>query len=149
MEIRREHKDFIIEALINNNDVRFETNDQEFKYEPKGQSIEVGLVKFLIDNEIDVANKLHERNKSHHKLASLPFDQELKRMTTIRQIGTRIVVYTKGAPEVIIKLCDKTLTSQFNYQTFQEEIDGQNLNQRISDMAAGVPDSHIGSSKDD
>jgi magnesium-transporting ATPase (P-type) len=86
-------------------------NDKEFKYEPKGQAVEVGLVKFLIDNEIDVPNRFIERNKFHRKLALLPFDQDLKRMTTIRQVGERIVVYSKGAPEFLVSLCDKVLTT--------------------------------------
>jgi magnesium-transporting ATPase (P-type) len=63
LEINHEHRDFIIESLINNTDVRIEMNDKEFKYEPKGSSLEVGLIKFLIDNEIDVPNRFIQRNK--------------------------------------------------------------------------------------
>lgn len=36
VELDQNHKDFIVECLLNNTDVRFETNDKEFKYEPHG-----------------------------------------------------------------------------------------------------------------
>jgi Ca2+-transporting ATPase len=120
LDISREHKDFIIECMLNNTDVRIEMNDKEFKYEPKGDPVEVGMVKFLIDNDIDVPNRLIERNKFHQKLAILPFDQDLKRMTTIRQVGDRIVVYSKGAPEYLMNCCDQVLSTQFNYVNFHE-----------------------------
>lgn len=66
----------------------------------------MGLIKFLLDNEIDVPNRFIERNMYKPKLAFLPFDQDLKRMTTVRQEGERIMVYTKGAPEFLVPLCD-------------------------------------------
>lgn len=84
LELDSTHKNFIIECILNNTDVRIETNDKEFKYEPRGQALEVGLIKFLIDNQIDVPDRLIERNKHHKKLALFPFDQDLKRMTTVR-----------------------------------------------------------------
>lgn len=102
LELDKTHKDFIVECILHNTDVRIETNDLEFKYEPRGQALEVGLVKFLIDNEIDVPDRFVERNKFNRKLAVLPFDQDLKRMTTVRQVGDRVVVYSKGAPELLI-----------------------------------------------
>lgn len=103
---------------MNNTDVSIEMNDKEFKYEPKGSPLEVGLIKFLIDNDIDVPNRFIERNKFHQKLAILPFDQDLKRMTTIRNVGDRIVCYSKGAPEYLLPLCDNVLTTQFNVNHF-------------------------------
>jgi len=44
----------IIESIIANNESRVEENDEELCYEPKGKELEVGLIKFLIDNEIDI-----------------------------------------------------------------------------------------------
>lgn len=64
--------------------MRIETNDQEYKYEPKGDAMEVGMIQFLIDNEVDVPYQFITRNQKNPKLAQLPFNQELKMMTTIR-----------------------------------------------------------------
>lgn len=133
LDIQDGHKDFIVETIINNTDVRIEMNDKEFKYEAKGDCVEVGMVKFLIDNEVDVAKKLIERNKFNQRLAILPFDQELKRMTTIRQVGERIVVYSKGAPEYLMTCCDQVLSTNFNLVSFRDSQDF--LNGTISEMA--------------
>lgn len=133
LELERTHKDFIIECILNNTDVRIETNDKEFKYEPHGQALEVGLIKFLIDNEIDVPQRLIERNKFNKKIALLPFDQDLKRMTTVREVDDRIVVYSKGAPEFLIPLCDKVLTTNFTFESLRNS--QELLSTTISDMA--------------
>ncbi len=45
------------------------------------------------------------------RLAELPFDSDRKRMTTFHRGGEEIVAFTKGAPEVMLALCDKTLVS--------------------------------------
>ena len=45
-----------------------------YHYEPKGQEIEVALVKFLIDNDKDIHEEIISRNKHSPKLAYLPFD---------------------------------------------------------------------------
>ncbi|MFH1222299.1 MAG: HAD-IC family P-type ATPase, partial [Candidatus Micrarchaeota archaeon] len=39
------------------------------------------------------------------EIAAFPFDSARKRMTTIHKEGNRKIAYTKGAPEVILKLC--------------------------------------------
>lgn len=47
-------KDLIKETIISNTDVRIEMNKTTFKYEPQGQALEVGFIKFLIDANEDV-----------------------------------------------------------------------------------------------
>ena len=56
-------KEIIRESIIANSDVRIEVDDDLCIYEPKGQAIEVGLIKFLMDNEEDIQNKLIARNQ--------------------------------------------------------------------------------------
>lgn len=71
------------------------------------------MIQFLIDNEYDVPNKFIERNQKHTKLSQLPFDQDLRRMSTIRQIGNEeVFVYTKGAPEYLIEKCSDIYVSE-------------------------------------
>lgn len=51
-----ELKELIYECVISNSDVRIETNDTTCMYEPKGQALECGLIKFLMDNGQDIQN---------------------------------------------------------------------------------------------
>ncbi len=37
----------------------------------------------------------------------IPFDSDRKRMTTINEAGSQMVMYTKGAPDVVLRLCDR------------------------------------------
>ena len=62
LEIHEDMKTIIRECIISNTDVRIETNEEEVRYEPKGQALEVGLIQFLIDNEEDVPNMFIQRN---------------------------------------------------------------------------------------
>jgi magnesium-transporting ATPase (P-type) len=43
-------KSLIKEAILCNTDVRIEVNDATCTYEPMGQALEVGMIKFLVDN---------------------------------------------------------------------------------------------------
>lgn len=64
-EINQDLKYFILNSILCNTDVRIEMNDKEFRYEPKGSPIEVGLINFLIDNmhiTEDIQQKFIQRN---------------------------------------------------------------------------------------
>ncbi len=41
------------------------------------------------------------------RVDEIPFDSDRKRMTTINEAGSQSVMYTKGAPDVVLKLCDR------------------------------------------
>lgn len=77
--------------MVGNTDVRIEVNDGEqkgpdfeYKYEPKGQALEVGMIEFLMDNDEDVQNIFINRNRANPKIVQLPFDQDLKRKVVVR-----------------------------------------------------------------
>ena len=74
MDISSDLRQIMIEAIISNTDVRIETNDEECMYVPKGMSIEVGMIQFLIDNEEDIQRQLVDRNKYAPIKITLPFD---------------------------------------------------------------------------
>ncbi len=40
------------------------------------------------------------------RVDEIPFDSDRKRMTTINEAGSQKVMYTKGAPDVVLRLCD-------------------------------------------
>jgi hypothetical protein len=56
-------KNLIVESLINNTDCHIENNDETYKYVPRGQALEVGLINFLIDNKDDVVFSFIDRNR--------------------------------------------------------------------------------------
>lgn len=66
-------KNLISEVIAANTDVRFEVNEKTLCYEPKGQEIEVALIKFLIDNEIPAYDMLKVRNNYARKIINFPY----------------------------------------------------------------------------
>lgn len=65
-----EIKNLITESILSNSDVYLidAEEDNVFTYEPRGQEIEVALMKFLIDNDKDVHSDIVNRNKNTPKL---------------------------------------------------------------------------------
>lgn len=84
LELNADIKEIIKESLISNTDVRVEENDETMMYEPKGQEVEVAMIKFLIDNDEDIHASFIRRNRYSPKLCQMPFDQNLKRKTVVR-----------------------------------------------------------------
>lgn len=57
LEIQVELKDLLKEAISMNTDARIEIGEDEdgtYRYMPRGQAIEVGMIDFLIENGEDV-----------------------------------------------------------------------------------------------
>lgn len=50
--------------------------------------------------------------KKQERIGELPFDSDRKRMSVVYQTKKGSVVYVKGAPDVILRLCDHELTRQ-------------------------------------
>ncbi|MHA1853725.1 MAG: cation-translocating P-type ATPase [Candidatus Heimdallarchaeaceae archaeon] len=46
-------------------------------------------------------------DEEYERVDEIPFSSERKIMTTIHKIDEKYVAYTKGAPEIVLKLCDK------------------------------------------
>jgi hypothetical protein len=68
LDLHPEIKNCIKESLIANTDVGVEENDETMMYEPKGQEIEVAMIKFLIDNDEDIHAQFVRRNRQARKL---------------------------------------------------------------------------------
>lgn len=137
LEITNEIKHIIEESIISNTDVFITEHEEEgdYSYEPRGQEIEVALVKFLIDNDKDIHSEIVNRNKNSPKLCQLPFDQNLKRKSVIRQIPgdpENVRVYVKGAPEYIFQLSTETLDDHFQKMDFPEHKKDDILDNAIS-----------------
>jgi Ca2+ transporting ATPase len=124
LELQQELKEIIKECIISNTDVRIETNEDECKYVPKGQALEVGLIQFLMDNEEDIQNIFINRNRFAPKVVQLPFDQALKRKVVVRSVQGSpelVRIYVKGAPEVVLPACSQTLNHQVKPKPFTQE----------------------------
>ena len=75
-----------------------------------------------------------ELEQDYPRLAEIPFDSDRKRMTTIHQEdGTgRFVAYVKGAPEIMLDLCDRVM------EDGQEQALDSAARQRILDVNADL-----------
>jgi Ca2+-transporting ATPase len=69
--------------------------------------------------------------QDHERLAELPFDAERKCMTTFHRRQDGIVAFTKGAPEVVLAMCDSMLTS-----TGQQALDREGIQEAGKRLAA-------------
>lgn len=112
--LTEDNKKLIENCIISNTDVRIQTNDLEFKYEPSGGAIEVGMINFMADNGFDIRDEIKMRNLNQPKKSDFPFDQCLKMKTVCRHIksynGEDIIrVVVKGAPEVVMERCTTTI----------------------------------------
>lgn len=77
INVSKELKDLIKEAITMNNDSRIEIGedeDESYRYIAKGQPLEVGMIDFLLENEEDVQSLFIKRNIDFIKLLQFPFD---------------------------------------------------------------------------
>ena len=70
-----------------------------------GDPTEVALYQFAQDANYDKAILA----RTFPRLGEIPFDSTRKRMTTFHQGQQKILAFTKGAPEEILKVCDTEL----------------------------------------
>lgn len=118
-QVNRSLREMLQECILCNTDVRIETDDVKSMYVPNGQGLEVGMINFLIDNEVDVQREFINRNIYQPALIKLPFDQKLKRKTVVRYIQdpNQVRIYTKGAPEYLLPLCSNSFGDKLSQLT--------------------------------
>ncbi|MBI2663917.1 calcium-transporting P-type ATPase, PMR1-type [Candidatus Woesearchaeota archaeon] len=54
--------------------------------------------------------KKEELDSRFRRVDELPFDSDRKRMSTVHEVGKQRIMYTKGAPDVVLKLCSRIHT---------------------------------------
>ncbi len=67
----------------------------------QGDPTETALAELAAGGGVDVA----ALRAAHPRVAELPFDAERKRMSTLHRAGAAFVLYTKGAPEMLLPRC--------------------------------------------
>jgi Ca2+-transporting ATPase len=69
----------------------------------QGDPTESALLAFARAGGFDKASL----ERTHPRVHELPFDSERKRMSTAHRDGDALLVFTKGAPESVIRRCDR------------------------------------------
>lgn len=89
-----------------------EIDDTEHKFVPQGNAVEVGLLRYLIDNDKAVHELLAQRETEDVLKLNIPFSPIRKRMTVAYQgQDGQVRVVVKGAPEYVVPMCVQQLDS--------------------------------------
>lgn len=72
----------------------------------KGNVTECGMINYLLKQGAPVKETLDRRESENLIEFSIPFSSSRKRATTAVKEGEDIRVFCKGAPEILIELCD-------------------------------------------
>jgi len=94
--IEGENRKLMAMALILNSDAK-KTGANEFLGEPTETA--------LLKTGFQYGESFFERTLSHERLSELPFDSDRKRMSTIHRYDDGYILFTKGAPEVLLDRC--------------------------------------------
>ncbi|HLF55108.1 MAG TPA: calcium-translocating P-type ATPase, SERCA-type [Candidatus Nanoarchaeia archaeon] len=90
-----------IGALNNNAKLRLEDSSWQVFGDPTEAALIVSAKKAKLDVET-----LHDK---FPRVEEIEFTSERKRMTTLHSVDKKKVAYTKGAPEVVLSLCNRVL----------------------------------------
>ena len=74
----------------------------------KGDAVEIGLVEFLADQGFSY----EEMRKKYSRVAEIPFDAEIKKMSTLQNYEDHYLITVKGALEALLPDCDLILTPE-------------------------------------
>ena len=94
-------KEFILELATMCTDTQMQKI--RGKWETTGEATEVAISKCALLNN---KNK-QELYKTMKRVNEIPFDSERKMMTTIHDLNEKYRVITKGAPDILLKRCNK------------------------------------------
>ena len=68
-----------------------------------GEPTEAALVRWAVAQGLSPS----ALRAQYPRVAEAPFDSERKMMSTLHADGSSVVQYTKGAPDVLLPLCDR------------------------------------------
>ena len=92
----------LLRAAVLSSDARVEQNDAGDKWEVKGDPTEGALVVVAAKAGLDKS----QLESQFPRVFEIPFSAETKRMITLHQTPDDVVAFAKGAPEVIVQLCE-------------------------------------------
>lgn len=130
---------FLADLIIMNTDARVEMSDNDHKYVPCGNAIEVSLLNFLVGNNYAVQEQMIRRERTYKLEAKIPFSSDRKRLTVAYRIpeSNIVRVVIKGAPEEIVRSCTRERDSSNDVISFDGNWSaGENyLEKVVSDIA--------------
>jgi len=115
--------ELVKDCIIMNCDARIEMSS-DAKYTPEGNGTEVGMLRFLQQNNIEVQDLLAKRHREGEHECSIPFGPVRKRQVEVIRPykGCEYVrVVVKGAPEYVIQHCTSILNSDGEKDQFDED----------------------------
>ena len=89
--------------------------------------------KAIVEAFINTYDKFNYQNR----IAELPFDSSRKLMTVVNKLDDGYKVITKGAPEILMKKCNKILTDD-GIQTFSDKTIMKNKNEKMAKQGLRV-----------
>ncbi len=107
MEIRPQEEptlELLLRAGLLCNDARLEQGE-EGGWTTVGDPTEIALVVLAGKGGLWADELAH----THPRVAEVPFDSERKRMSTIHRVRNSYEVYVKGAPDLMLALCDRVI----------------------------------------
>jgi Ca2+ transporting ATPase len=119
----------LTKAILNNVTAFFDPR----KTEVKGNSTECAILRFLIDNDVDIENNKYKETVNNNEVElvlRVPFKSDNKYMCSVYQDKENILrIYIKGAPEIILNICNRVIwengktvnLSEHIYEEFKNE----------------------------
>ena len=88
-------------TLCNNSTINRINQKWETTGDPTEISLKVAGLKAGIDHDID---------EKYERVKEIPFTSERKMMTSVNMVDKKLMVCTKGAPEIVLKHCNKIIS---------------------------------------
>ncbi len=104
-------------ALCNDSDIE----ERDGEVVRVGDPTELALLSLALDTGVDH----RELRRAHPRIAEVPFDSARKRMTTFHSAGDEVLAFMKGAPEVVLSLCDRVLWEGGEIRELDDELRAQ------------------------
>lgn len=126
------------DIIILNCDARVEMS-QDARYTPEGNGTEVGMLRFLQENDVPIHELMVKKQREGEHECSIPFGPVRKRQVEVIRPykGCEYVrVVVKGAPEYVIKTCSKIVGSDGEIRDLDDDEREQILNHEILDNLA-------------
>jgi len=123
----------IVEGVLYNCSARIEVDDKG-KLVTKGNVTEQGLIQFLLVNGVDAAHII--RKKEGNVLQTIPFNSKRKRACTAidhPDDRNKIRVFSKGAPEILIKYCKYYFDDQGQVKELNDSIKNHLMHNVVTD----------------
>lgn len=123
--------DLFVQGVLWNCSARIERDHHTGVLEPKGNCTEIGLIRYLMSAGISVQDIIRE--KEGKILQTIPFNSRRKRASTVLMMkDSKVRVFLKGAPEIVIEHCTTYYDSDGNQQELTEAVKNKILQEVVT-----------------